>query len=70
MAALPGLAALFGVVGVAYVQQNEFNNLRNQINDALNRIGQTEQEQSSICTSVLYSRRYIKIYVFISNIIG
>lgn len=51
LAAIPGLAALFGVVGVAYVQQNEFNILRNQINDLSNRIGQTEQEQSSICTS-------------------
>ena len=53
MAALPGLAALFGVVALAYAQANDHNNQRNSINDALNRIGQTEQEQTSICNSVL-----------------
>ena len=53
MAALPGLAALFGVVALAYAQANDHNNQRNSINDALNRIGQTETEQTSICNSVV-----------------
>ena len=52
MAALPGLAALFGVVALAYAQANDHRNQENQINDALNRIGQTEMEQTSICSSV------------------
>ena len=52
MAALPGLAALFGVVALAYAQANDHRNQENQINDALNRIGQTEMEQTSICNSV------------------
>ena len=54
MAALPGLAALFGVVALAYAQANDHNNQRDSINDALNRIGQTETEQTSICNSVLF----------------
>ena len=61
MAALPGLAALFGVVALAYAQANDHRDQRNSINDAINRIddalfriGQTETEQTSICNSVLF----------------
>ena len=40
-------------MAVAYVQASEKNNLQKSIDDATNRLGTTETDQSSIC-SVVY----------------
>ena len=56
MAAIPGLAALFGVVALAYDQAMNHNNQNSHINDGLNRIGRLEMEQTGICSSVQFKK--------------
>ena len=52
MSILPGMAAVFGVLAVAYAQATEINILQNNIDDARNQLGTTRSEQSSICAAV------------------
>ena len=54
MSALPGLLALIGVIALGYAQANDNKAQDNQINDSLNRIGQTEKNQNNICTRVCF----------------
>ena len=52
MAALPGMIAVVGVVALAYNQAKDHKTQQDQINDSLNRLGRSENNQNQICNTV------------------
>ena len=62
MAAIPGVIAIVGVIALAYAQANDHKGQQDQINDSLNRLGRTENNQNQICNTVGFVQHFTELY--------
>ena len=62
MAAIPGVIAIVGVIALAYAQANDHKTQQDQINDSLNRLGRTENNQNQICDTVVFVQPFTELY--------